>query len=321
MAPNLSEILTSTLRTRSGKLREQISIHDPILWRLKEKGRQRKFSGGRSIVEELEYAENGTFLRYSGYEPLNIQPSEIMSAAEFGIKQAAIAVTISGLEELQNSGQAQIIDLMEARINNAERTFKNRLIGDVFSDGTADGGKQMGGLQHLISDLGTGTVGGINANDWDFWKNQRLSIASLGNGAASATTITAAMTRLYLKMVLNSDKCDLIIADNTYYEFYLSSLQAIQRIQNDKMASAGFQNLKFMGSDVVLGNGMNGPAPANKMYFLNTDYVDYRPHRNRDVETIGGDRQAINQDATTRIMAWAGNMTMSNRRLQGVLVA
>lgn len=36
------------------------------------------------------------------------------------IRQAAVAVSISGLEELQNSGEEAIIDLLESRIMNAE---------------------------------------------------------------------------------------------------------------------------------------------------------------------------------------------------------
>jgi hypothetical protein len=39
------------------------------------------------------------------------------------------------------------------------------------------------------------------------------------------------------------------------------------------MADAGFQNLKYMGADVVLDGGRGGNCPASHMYFLNTDYI------------------------------------------------
>ena len=35
----------------------------------------------------------------------------------------AVAISISGLEQIQNSGAEQIIDLLESRIGNAERTL------------------------------------------------------------------------------------------------------------------------------------------------------------------------------------------------------
>lgn len=50
----------------------------------------------------------------------------MFSAAEYPIRQAAVAVSISGLEELQNSGEEAIIDLLESRIMNAEDTFDMR---------------------------------------------------------------------------------------------------------------------------------------------------------------------------------------------------
>jgi hypothetical protein len=127
------------------------------------------------------------------------------------------------------------------------------------------------------------------------------------------------MNRLYVNLIRNRDKVDLIVMDNTFFLLYLNSLQAIQRITNSKMADAGYENLKFMGADCVLDGGLNGAAPSSHAYFLNTDYLDWRPHKDRNMEVLGGDRQPINQDATVRLMAWAGNMTVSNRMLQGVL--
>ena len=151
-SPNLDEITTTTLRNRSKKLADNVSDNNALLKRLKERGNMRPVSGGRTIVQELEYAENATYTRYSGYEKLNISPSDVFSAAEFNWKQSAVAVTISGLEQLQNAGSDAIIDLLESRIKNAERTFMNSMSTDIYSDGTASSGKQIGGLQLLVAD-------------------------------------------------------------------------------------------------------------------------------------------------------------------------
>ena len=67
------------------------------------------------------------------------------------------------------------------------------------------------------------------------------------------------------------------------------------------------------------GNG--GDCPSNHMYLLNTNYLHYRPHRDRNMVVIGGDRMSTNQDAFVRLIGWAGNLTISNRSLQAVLVA
>jgi hypothetical protein len=319
----MTEIVTTTLRNRSKTLADNVTKNNALLMRLRKRGNIRTVSGGRTIVENLEYAENGTFKRYSGYETLNISPSDVFTAAEFNYAQAAVAVSISGLEELQNSGEAQIIDLLEARIKNAERTLVNNIALDVYSDGTADGGRQINGLQALIAAVPTsGTVGGIDrsATIATFWRNQKYGFSADGSTTASATTIQKGMNNLYVKTVRGPDTVDLIVADNVYYLFYLESLQAIQRITTDEMASAGFSSLKYMNSDVVLDGGYGGGAPTSSMFFLNTNYIHFRPHVNRYFAPIGDERFSVNQDAMVKLIGFAGNLTLSNAFLQGRLL-
>src|ERR1700743_5647 len=167
----LTEIVTTTLRNRTGKLADNVTKNNALLNRMKKKGKVKPVSGGRTIVQELEYAENGTFKRYSGYEALNISPSDVFTGAEYNYAQSAVAVSISGLEMIQNSGEEAIIDLLESRIKNAEKTMANNTSLDCYSDGTADGGRQIGGLQLLVATTNTNTVGGINAGTYSFWQN------------------------------------------------------------------------------------------------------------------------------------------------------
>jgi hypothetical protein len=316
----MTEIVTTTLRNRTGKLADNVSKNNALLSRLRRKGKMKTVSGGRTIVQELEYAENGTFKRYSGYEALNVQPSDVFSGAEFNYAQAAVAVSISGLEMLQNSGEDAIIDLLESRIENAERTLTNNIAVDCYSDGTADGGRQIGGLQALVA-TSANTVGGINSSTYSFWANTRFSASSNGGSAATVANIQSYMNQVYVQQVRGADKPDLIVADNTYWRLYLESLQAIQRIGNEEVADAGFPSLKYMMADVVLDGGYGGGAPSSTMYFLNTDYIFFRPHSDRNFVPIGDDRFSINQDAMVKLIGWAGNMTVSNRRLQAVLYA
>lgn len=322
-SPNVSEIVTTTIRKRSKTLADNISENNALLTRLKSRGNKRTFDGGYAILEELQYAENSTYKRYSGYENLDITPQDVLTAAEYEIKQISVAVTMSGLEELKNSGsQTRQIDLLSARINNAEISMMNGMSEDIYSDGTANGGKQIGGLQLIVADAGTGTVGGINSSTWSFWQNQTYDFSDQGVTAGPAT-IQAAMNKLWIDCVRNKDRPDLIVADDNYYEFYLRSLQPLQRVMSDKndLAEAGFENLKYMSADVVLDGGIGGQAPSNHMYFLNTKYLFYRPHVDRDVVALGADRHSINQDALVKLWGWAGNMTCSGRKFQGVMVA
>ena len=320
-SPNLSEIVTTTLRNRSGKLADNFTDNNALLYRFKEKNRIKLFPGGRTIVEELAYQENGTYTRYSGYEELNISPSDVISGAEFEIKQAATSVSISGLEQLQNTGMWAILDLLESRIENAEGTMMNNLSSDMYSDGSASSGKQIGGLQLLVADTGLSTAGGINSSTFSFWKNQIYDFSTSLSTVGSATNIQTAMNALWLLCARGKDTTDLIMMDNNYYNFYWSSLQTLQRFSsNEKMAAAGFDNLKFKQADVVFDGGQGGAAPANHAYFLNTDYLKYRPHKDRNMVPLDPDRFSTNQDAMVKLIGWAGNICVSNRALQGVIV-
>ena len=318
----VTEIVTTTLRNRTGKLADNVTKNNALLYRLRARGRVKPVSGGRTIVQELNYQENQTYKRYSGYEALNISPSDVFTGAEYNYAQAAVAVSISGLEMLQNSGEEAIIDLLEGRIENAEQTLTNNVALDIYSTGLADGGRQIGGIQLLISTTPTtGVVGGIDSSVWSFWRNVAFSGVTNGGAAVSTANIQSYMNRVWVQLVRGSDHPDLIVADNNYYRFFWESMQALQRVGDEELAELGFTTLQYVNSDVVLDGGFGGGAPTNTMYFLNTKYLFFRPHQDRNFAPLGDERFAVNQDAMVKLIGFAGNMTCSNRFLQGVLAA
>ena len=338
--PGLTEIATTTLRDRSGVLADNVSRNNAVLARLNRKGKMKTFSSGRTIVQELDYANNTTFTWYSGYQTLNINPSQVFTAAEFPIRQAALAISISGLEELQNDGENGIIDLLESRVANGERSFMNGLSNGVYGDGTV--AASIGGLQLLVAKTPTsGVVGGIDRSQWSFWQNYSFSALTNGGAAMNPANVLGYMDTTWTNIVRGRNRPDLIVADNAAWKNYAQAMQSIQRITSDgnapDLAEAGYLSLKFMQADVVLDGGYQGNttdvlpfetsastnaiggAPASYMYFLNTDYINWRPHAKRNMVPLDPDRFSVNQDAMVRFIGWAGNMTLSNAFLQGVI--
>lgn len=320
------DVTTTTLESRSRTLADNITNNNALLARLKMKGRAKPFSGGREIYQELRYAQNQTFMWYSGYEFLNVSLNDTMTAARFPIKQAAISVTISGLEELQNRSDEEMIDLIEARVDTAEDTFWNQMSAAVYSDGTGFSGKQLNGLSLLISKAPTaGVVGGIDRSSQVWWRNVSVNGNTDARGLVTSSNIQSYMNSTTIGAKRNTDGINLIVADNNYYLAYLTSLQTQQRVvsKGDGKAGSGFTSLAYYGAgkevEVILDGGKNGQIPANTMYFINDDYVFFRPHSARNFKVIGGDRTNVNQDAIVRVMAWAGNLTISNSSLQAVL--
>lgn len=313
-----NDIFTTTLKNRSGQLADVVSNNNALLKRLQEKGHSRNISGGSKIVEELEYGQ-GDMTWYSGYDTIEYTPKQLFTAAEYSLKLCAVPVAISGEDMLKNSGHFQMMDLFEKRIENAVKTMSNKMAEAVYGDGTSAGGKAIGGLKLLIADAPeTGVVGGIDRSTAgnEFWRNKSTTVAN----PLTADTIRPAMDKMYMSLNRGTDKPDLIVTGNDLYSLFEQSLTAQQRFTDSKLAEAGFETLRFKGADVVCDAGQGGCCPEDKMYFLNTNYLYLRSHQDRNMKVIGGERMSVNQDAIYKIIGWAGNMTMSNAALQGVLI-
>lgn len=312
--PNIGEIAATTIENYSGKFADNISTHNPLLNEVFMRGNITPATGGSKIRQELAYAENSTFKWYTGLETLDVSGSEVLDAADFEYKQANVNVIISGLDEIKNSGKEAIHSVVKNRIKVAEITAKNGVATSIMSDGTGSDGKEIGGLQALVADApSTGTVGSINRASQSWWRNQTYDFSSEASGNASATNIQGGMNVLWRRCERNGDTPSIIIMDDLYYGFYENSLQTIHRVTTDSSADAGFSTLMYKGKKVYFDSN----AAASHMYFLNLDYIFFRPHPKRNF-TMLKDKNSINQDATVIPLFWAGNLTLSNASLQGV---
>lgn len=332
----------TTIEHRNMQLADNVTNNNALFRQLKKKGNVRPFDGGRTIIEEVMYVDSTTINvnSYSGAESLNITPNSPISSASFNICQYAGAVTLTGLEDLQNSGKWAFIDLMEGRIKVLEAQLMNRLDYDAYQDGSGNSSKNIVGLAAAVpDDPTTGSYGGIargSAPGSTFWRSTKYSGVTDGGAAVSAANIVAYMTAAALRVVRGSNKPDLFIGDVNYYSFYVNALQSIQMVTSEGSASpgAGFASLKFfaggIAADVVMGSGISNAvsstqssagATANHMWALNTDYIYLRPHSRRNFVPIGGERQSVNQDAIVKLVGWAGNITSSGPQFSAVVIA
>lgn len=134
---DITDMIATTIQNRSGTLSDNVTNNNALLRYLKRRGNSRPWSGGNVILEELMYVDPASINAnsYSGYEIINIAPNSPISAAQFDPKQYAAAVSMSGLEGLQNASKEQIIDLLEGRHSVAEAQIQNRIDYDCYQDG------------------------------------------------------------------------------------------------------------------------------------------------------------------------------------------
>ena len=325
--------MTTTGRRRMKVLRDDISNHISVYRSMKENDGLESYSGGRTIVEEMSYAENATYQRYYNAQPLNTALNFTMTAAEFAHKQIAIAVVMSGLEKRINSGPDGFIDLSASRYKIAEQSFLNNFEADLISDGTADAGLQIGGLKAAVTTTPTsGVYGSIDRSvaGGAFYRNLKFNtVTDTTAPAPGGTATTAAYIKDYYNYMINqlrrgSDKPNIIIAGQSHYQFLQSALFAMQRIVGEKKnVDGGFAGeLEYLGIPVVMTGGVNFGGQTyiatDRSYFLNTKYLKLRYHKDANMEPLE-ELRSINAEVWCQLIIWMGNITCSNARLQGVM--
>ena len=318
-SPNgtFTELVSTTFRKHIGEIKDNLSNRNALLKYMMKKGQTRKEDGGLTIVTGLDYTSNSTYQRYSDWDVLNIAQSDVITSAEYQWRQIALNVVASGREMRINSGDSRIKSLAKAKMKNAIRTFNNNFSSDMYSSGTLT--NQINGLQAIIADTNTNTVGGIDAFVWPFWQNTVFD-ASDNSVTPSATTIeNQMMLPTWLTVDRGpDDQPDLIVADNTYYGYFETSQVSLKRYSGSESANAGFSTLKYKSADVLFDG--NSGIPSNHMYFINTNYLELVVHQDADME-IMDEMRPINQDGAVIPILWMGNLVCSNRKLQAVIKA
>lgn len=320
MAVNITELVTTTLRNRDRFVADNVTAHNGILRTFEDNGKIKNAGGGRELTEPLLYNELATKF-YDGYETFSIDTSqEVIDAAVYDWKQLGGFSFISGKEKIMNKEKWQAVSIAEARIDALIAGLRNKTGLSMYGLGTADGGKEFGGLRLLVADDPTaaGSVGGIDqvANPW--WQNQADKIV----GTLTASGLLGRMNDMHLACTRGTDQPDLIMANSVFFKAYWESLQSNVRHANAKMADAGFRTLEFVGTPVVYdaqcATDLTG-GDYGRMYFLNTKYLCFRKAPERFFTTEDA-RKVENADYDV-IPNWTmGNLTTNARFLQGVIV-
>ena len=300
-------ILSTTLKNYVPKLADNVFTARPLFYALTNGQTIRRINGGAKIVVPIIYGTNSTAASYAGADTIDITAQTGISAAEYDWKQYAATVTITGIEEAKNNGEAAIIDLLEGKIMQTEETIIQNMNAMFWGDGTGNSGKDMNGLNKLV---GTGlTVGGIDATDADnaWWRS------TLTNQGGALTL--AAMSTIYNTVSVGNDQPTIVITDQDEYEKYESLLQPNLRYTSADVADAGFQNLLFKGAPVTYDSDSDLDG---KMFFLNTKYLRLVAHSETWFQPTPFVRPT-NQDARYAQILCYGELTCSNRSRQGML--
>lgn len=314
MALSLTEALdnlyTTTWQNMKETVRDQTFDAMPFWFWLKDKGKLRPVQGGRFISEPLQYDKNDNVSWIGKGDSVSLNDFEFLTVAKYDWKYLVASIVRFGVDDQQNRGKNAIISLMNAKFENTRNALVNELETRLAGTGT---GKQMGGLQDLVADNPTtGTVGGINSATYSWWRNKTTNMTG-----ESFATYGVARMRTMLNNTMNNlkmDSPDIIVTDQTSYEYYEDNVLDHYRVTNNKLADMGFQNQTFKGIPMIW-----TPTVSQRMYFLNTNFLSfhYDPMLNFDMTEWKPIPDQVNDRAAQIILA--GELVTSRRRCQGVI--
>jgi hypothetical protein len=310
MALSVDNIATTTLQAIRPTIADNIFKANGTVFYLLANGRVELASGGKRLDEPLLYAVNSTVKSYSGYDKLDISPTEEFTTAQFNWKQVAGSVSIAGLEELQNDGQEAVFNLLRQKIMVLEDSMKQNLDEAVHNPVASKSAKDFLGLDNLVEAAAVGAqsiVGGISRPLHTWWGNQFAAGVSL-------TNMTSKLRNFKNTCSKGISSPDLMVSPYLEYEAYQDQNSGKLRVTDTRLLDVGFQNIKFEGATWI----PNENCIASQVYMLNTKYIRIKIHRKRNF-VMTPFRQPIDQDAQVSQVLLAGNMTINNGRFQGVI--
>lgn len=270
--PDIGEVAATVWERKFGKRpQDNIFKSNALFYFLGEEGFKEEADGGRLIEMGFTYAENTTFRSYGELETLDTTRITVFDAARYDWRICAGTVVYSELERLRAAGDSSKYgDLIGDKLDNGKTSHIASMNRQCWSDGTGNGGQDIGGVQLLISTTPTtGSVGGVNRATWSFWRNQQTSGAKT---TSAYDNLRAAMRSIYNQCSRGGveETPQSWMTTRTIFEGYQSILLANERIEYEdktKHADAGIKNtvVKFMGAD----GSFDEDAPSGNVYFFN----------------------------------------------------
>lgn len=341
-----ADLSSRTIENFLPTLYDQVINEVPLFKWLYYKGKVKEYDGGINITVRVKYQTNTTVKSYTGYDKLDVTPTQDTTVAQYAWKSVAGSVSVSGDEMAQNSGEEQIANLLDERLGSLRLDMANELNRQLHLDGTGNTNKDLDGLRRLIpvnvSGAGAQTVGSLNPITEDWWRTISFQFANTNGGATSvgvtrnlgfsntnaSPSLTTAMFRTYNQLTYGGICPDFLITDLNTYGFYQQGESVLKRfsMEDTKAVDAGFRWMYFMGAplsfdrQISIGYPTNDTTSTNTggIYFINSNYMHLAVLRGRHFYAspfiVPHD-----QDAGTAHIFFKGNTIQTQRRVHGLL--
>jgi hypothetical protein len=300
-ADQFDVLVTTTLDKVRPVLRDQISNENALTAYLNMKSRV-TLDGGTVIRRPLLISFNDTVSSYSGYDLIDTTPQEGLAWAEFNWKQHAGSVVISGEEVKKNAGAAQLINLLQAKVDQLKLSIADDLNAMLWASTVGNAGKDFTGVPVIVKNATT--YAGIDPSTYTWWKSFLSTTIDL-------TTFDGvqAMNNLYNSVRLARSKVDVEFTTQAVFEAYEALAVPNIRFQNLKAADLGFETIAHKTAELI----MDLDCPSASLYMLNSDRLEFVQHADSWVSPTDFVRPA-NQDAKVALVLSMGELITDSRR-------
>jgi len=236
----------------------------PFYFFLRKKGGIKRIEGGRWIGVPLMYGKNTQYAWLGKGGTIPLAEDEILTTARYVWRYLAIGLVRYWVDELQNRGKHQIINLVTTKLENAKLSLIDILETALF---TAQSGKTMNGLPDVCP-TSANTFGGIARGTYTWWDCSRKT----ATGSFAIYGISD-MRNLFNTCSAKSgqDTPDFILTGQTPYEWYEDETLEFKQIVNKDLADASFEYLNFKGKPLM----WSPSGPADAMYMLNSKFFEF----------------------------------------------
>src|SRR5262245_12142565 len=315
------QILSMSLEDRSSSYQDLVSNTNALLAVMRRKGLWQTYSGPR-IRQTLQIGKN-VAQWYSGFDQLLNPAIDLFNDAFYEPKMVVVPIILSNQEILNNSGENQLMDVLDSYMEAGEKLLSDTMDAGLYSDGLANGGKQLTGLKTAVPiTVNTGIYGGIDRSTSTIWQTKTYDANSFNTAigtAVNSTTIRPFLNQIMTERSRNRDYADLLIMSPQHYSAYDAATVNIQRQTNEtSLGQLGFSALEYIGggkrAEIVLDGGIGSNMVADTTFGINTDTfrLRYHPDRNFDKLFTGDGQMPIDKDAIAQFLGWMGELTMTN---------
>jgi len=258
MALTISQILAASYPAVVADRRKPANqwAESALMRELERQGAIRKVNFGPTIEATLDYRRNaGAQVLATDLAPTSITKTDVITAASYAIASVSVPIVWSKQDEASNPSENQKVDLVDSLINNALDSHDDLLEATLFT-----GVNGLLGLDTLITDAGTGTIGGIDSSIETWWKNQQQTYTGASDIVAKMIACWNACTKGTGSMLTPK----ILVSNAATQATFEGTQTANQRFVDTEDLNAGFVTLAFKSARYVF-----SPYGGTRIYFLN----------------------------------------------------